>query len=291
MAPRWSTACARSPGVRPTSGSASPSRPTARVPTTSDCSRRSTARASTPWAPNGRPSSSSDRTPASPRLLPAAELHERLVRRAGRRLRAARRADLCRPRSGGRARGPHEDLQLDLGYAFGQFAELRLGLARAWVSAQEKSGVLPEEYEYVLGETFNRAGAALSAVVDRLDSATLPKNGSYVQLTAYESLRRARGGRRLHQDRAQGQPLLDAHPAHPVRRPQRRHQSGGRRPADLRPVPARRLQFAVGVRARRAAGRQLRPASASATTTGSARSCTSAVSPKLPGSPRSPRTS
>ena len=80
-----------------------------------------------------------------------------------------------------------ENFGVDLGYAFGQFAELRLGLDWGWVQAQHKSGVVPEEYEYVLGETFNRAGVALSAVVDRLDSATLPKNGSYVKLTGYQS--------------------------------------------------------------------------------------------------------
>jgi NTE family protein len=81
-----------------------------------------------------------------------------------------------------------ENFGMDLGYAFGQFAELRLGLDWGWVEAHHKSGVVPAEYEYALGETFNRAGVSLSAVVDRLDSATLPKNGSYVKLTGYESL-------------------------------------------------------------------------------------------------------
>lgn len=80
-----------------------------------------------------------------------------------------------------------EDLRFDLGYAFGQFAELRLGIDRAWVAARRSSGVVPEELEYVVGENFNRAGLALSGIVDRLDSATLPKNGSYIQLTGYQS--------------------------------------------------------------------------------------------------------
>jgi NTE family protein len=81
-----------------------------------------------------------------------------------------------------------QDLQLDLGYSFGPFAEVRLGVDKASLRAQQETGVVPAELEHLLGERFERAGLTFSGIVDRLDSATLPKNGSYVKLTGFYSL-------------------------------------------------------------------------------------------------------
>lgn len=78
--------------------------------------------------------------------------------------------------------------RLDLGYAFGRYGELRLGLVDALVEPRRHTGTVPEEYEYLVGETFQRVGLAFAGVADRLDSATLPKNGSYTRLTAFYSL-------------------------------------------------------------------------------------------------------
>ena len=81
-----------------------------------------------------------------------------------------------------------QELQLDLGYSFGPFAELRLGVDRATVRPQQDTGVVPVELEGLLGTRFQRGGLTFSGIVDRLDSATLPKKGSYVKLTGYYSL-------------------------------------------------------------------------------------------------------
>ena len=81
-----------------------------------------------------------------------------------------------------------QDLRLDLGYAFGRFGEIRLGVDQARIEPRRQTGIVPEEYAYLVGETFHRAGLTFSGVIDRLDSATLPKNGSFASLTAFHSL-------------------------------------------------------------------------------------------------------
>lgn len=78
--------------------------------------------------------------------------------------------------------------RLDLGYAFGRFGELRLGLAEALVEPRQHTGTVPEEYQYLVGESFHKVGLTFAGVVDRLDSATLPKNGSYTRLAGFYSL-------------------------------------------------------------------------------------------------------
>ncbi len=78
--------------------------------------------------------------------------------------------------------------RLDLGYAFGRFGELRLGLADALVEPQRQTGTVPEEYQDLVGESFHKIGLTFAGVVDRLDSATLPKNGSYTRLAGFYSL-------------------------------------------------------------------------------------------------------
>lgn len=78
--------------------------------------------------------------------------------------------------------------RLDLGYNFGRYGEARLGVERAELSPRRRSGMLPATLAALDGASFQRAGVALSAVVDRLDSATLPKDGSIGRLTAYRAL-------------------------------------------------------------------------------------------------------
>jgi NTE family protein len=80
-----------------------------------------------------------------------------------------------------------EDLRADLGYEFGRYGEVRLGLRRSWITPRLDSGVLPEGTEVALGENYDLAGVSLLAAVDRLDSATLPKQGFLVLLSALQS--------------------------------------------------------------------------------------------------------
>ena len=77
---------------------------------------------------------------------------------------------------------------LDLGYTFGRYGEARMGLAFDTLTARRKSGVVPPDVGVQTGETFQRGAIVLRGVVDRLDSATLPKNGSLTRLTALTTL-------------------------------------------------------------------------------------------------------
>jgi NTE family protein len=77
---------------------------------------------------------------------------------------------------------------LDVGYAFGRYGEARLGLERGWIEGRRLSGSLPDEIASVEGESLDRAGARLQAVVDTLDSSTLPRNGGLVRLTAFRAV-------------------------------------------------------------------------------------------------------
>ena len=76
----------------------------------------------------------------------------------------------------------------ELGYNFGRYGEVRLGLKYETVKPRLDQGVLPPELDVYDGATFDRAGATFSGIVDRLDSATLPKNGGFAELTGFYSL-------------------------------------------------------------------------------------------------------
>lgn len=78
--------------------------------------------------------------------------------------------------------------RLDLGYAFGRYGELRLGFTESLVEPRQHTGTVPEEYQYLVGETLHKVGLTFSGIADRIDSATLPKNGSYTRLAAFYSL-------------------------------------------------------------------------------------------------------
>jgi len=78
--------------------------------------------------------------------------------------------------------------RLDLGYTFGRYGEARLGLTFDSITARRKSGFVPPDIGDISGETFTRGGILLQAVADRLDSATLPKNGSLTKLNALVTL-------------------------------------------------------------------------------------------------------
>jgi NTE family protein len=77
---------------------------------------------------------------------------------------------------------------LDFGYAFGRYGEVRLGLERGWIEGRRLSGTLPPEIADLEGDSVNRAGARLQAVVDTLDSSTLPRNGGLARLTAFRAV-------------------------------------------------------------------------------------------------------
>jgi len=78
--------------------------------------------------------------------------------------------------------------RLDLGYTFGRYGEARLGLTFDTITARRQSGFVPPDIGDISGETFTRGGILLQAVADRLDSATLPKNGSLTKLNALVTL-------------------------------------------------------------------------------------------------------
>ena len=73
--------------------------------------------------------------------------------------------------------------RLDLGRTFGRYGEARLGLLYDRITPRRQSGVLPDDIGFESGETLARGGIGFRAVLDRLDSATLPKNGSLLRLT------------------------------------------------------------------------------------------------------------
>jgi NTE family protein len=78
--------------------------------------------------------------------------------------------------------------RLDLGYTFGRYGEARLGLVYDRITPRRQSGFIPPTLGFESGETYQRGGFSLRAVADRLDSATLPKNGSIVRLTGLHTL-------------------------------------------------------------------------------------------------------
>ena len=80
------------------------------------------------------------------------------------------------------------ELALDLGYTFGRYGEVRLGVEWSPIEARRATGLLPGAFAELDGQTLHRAGVALTAVVDRLDSATLPKDGSIASLDAFYGL-------------------------------------------------------------------------------------------------------
>jgi NTE family protein len=81
-----------------------------------------------------------------------------------------------------------EYARFDLGYVFGRYGELRLGLERDWGSADRLSGVVPEDLEHFLHETIDRGAVTLRMTLDRLDNAKLPKRGWLARLEAVEAL-------------------------------------------------------------------------------------------------------
>jgi NTE family protein len=78
--------------------------------------------------------------------------------------------------------------RLDLGYLFGRYGEMRVGVDTSRLTPRRRSGVPPEEIGDLVGETIQRGGIVFAAVADRLDSATLPKNGTLGRLTAFRAL-------------------------------------------------------------------------------------------------------
>lgn len=78
--------------------------------------------------------------------------------------------------------------RLDLGYLFGRYGEVRLGVARSTIEVSRESGTVPEELDPYLDHTIDRGGLVFSGIVDRLDNAKLPKNGGTVQLAALWAL-------------------------------------------------------------------------------------------------------
>jgi NTE family protein len=81
-----------------------------------------------------------------------------------------------------------ENVRAVVGYEFGRYGELRLGLDRSWITGRRESGTIPPEVDFVSGETYDLGGIVLTAAVDRLDSATLPHRGGLVLLSGYLSL-------------------------------------------------------------------------------------------------------
>ena len=80
------------------------------------------------------------------------------------------------------------ELALDLGYTFGRYGEVRLGVEWSPIEARRATGLPPGGFAELDGQTLRRAGVALTAVVDRMDSATLPKDGSIASLDAFYGL-------------------------------------------------------------------------------------------------------
>lgn len=83
---------------------------------------------------------------------------------------------------------PVTGARFDLGYMFGRYGELRVGVERSVAHVFRSTGIPPPELSDLVESTFNRAGLQVSGVVDRLDSATLPKNGGLFQLVAFHSV-------------------------------------------------------------------------------------------------------
>ena len=81
-----------------------------------------------------------------------------------------------------------EDLRLDLGYEFGRYGELRLGLDWGWATPRHKTGVVPPDVTVASGETYHRTGIVLSATADRLDSAKVPKRGGLAHLEGFQGI-------------------------------------------------------------------------------------------------------
>lgn len=79
-------------------------------------------------------------------------------------------------------------LRLDLGYLFGRYGEARLGLERSLIKARHESGVVPVDLEPFLDRSIDRGGVALSATIDQLDNARLPKRGGIARLNAFQAV-------------------------------------------------------------------------------------------------------
>jgi NTE family protein len=82
----------------------------------------------------------------------------------------------------------HNFFRLDLGYLFGRYGEVRLGVERSFIDASRESGDVPDGLEPFLGRTIDRGGIAFTGVVDQLDNARLPKHGGFASLTAFQGL-------------------------------------------------------------------------------------------------------
>ena len=76
----------------------------------------------------------------------------------------------------------------DIGYLFGRYGEARLGLAYGRLEGRRDSGQVPEDQQSFLDRKIDRGAITMSGIVDTLDDAKLPKSGSFLRLTAYDTL-------------------------------------------------------------------------------------------------------
>ncbi|MEM7588052.1 MAG: patatin-like phospholipase family protein, partial [Acidobacteriota bacterium] len=78
------------------------------------------------------------------------------------------------------------EVQLDLGYQFGRFGEVRLGIERGRAEVSLASGLQPLPIGDELREV-DFGASVIEATLDRLDTAVLPLRGSFVKLRLFRA--------------------------------------------------------------------------------------------------------